>query len=46
MQRTYISETKAGETQKIQGFIDKIRDQKTMQFIVVRDTTGKIQVTV
>lgn len=46
MQRTYISDTKAGETQKIQGFIDKIRDQKTMQFIVVRDTTGKIQVTV
>ncbi len=46
MQRTYISETKVGETQKIQGFIDKIRDQKTMQFIVVRDTTGKIQVTV
>ncbi len=46
MQRTYISETKAGETQKIQGFVDKIRDQKTMQFIVVRDTTGKIQVTV
>lgn len=28
----------------IQGFIDSVRDQKKMQFLVVRDLTGKVQV--
>lgn len=46
MQRTYIDELKIGEKQKIQGFVDAKRDQKTIQFIIIRDTTGKIQVTI
>lgn len=30
----------------IEGFVDKIRDLQYVQFLVVRDTTGKIQVTI
>ena len=31
---------------KISGFIENLRDKKSMQFIVIKDITGKIQVTV
>lgn len=30
----------------IEGFVDSIRDLQYVQFIVVRDTTGKVQVTI
>lgn len=46
MERTYINEVKVGEKNKIEGFLENIRDKKTMAFIVVKDTTGKIQVTI
>ncbi len=45
MERTYIKNLKLNETQKIQGFVENIRNKKTMAFIVVRDATGSIQVT-
>lgn len=47
MQRTMIREipTMIGQTVTIKGFVDKVRRQKTMQFVVVRDITGKLQVT-
>ena len=46
MERTYIKDIKVGETNKVKGFIENIRDKKTMTFIVVRDITGKLQVTI
>ena len=48
MNRTYISDVKnnMGETIKVQGFIENLRNSKYMAFIVLKDITGKIQVTV
>ena len=46
MERTYIKDLKPDVEQKMQGFIDKIRETKSMIFVVLKDTTGKIQVTV
>ena len=31
---------------EFQGFIENLRDKKNMQFVVIRDLTGKIQITV
>ena len=48
MERTLIKNimTKAGETAKVQGFVENIRDGKSMAFIVIKDITGKLQVTI
>ncbi len=46
MERTYIKDIKVGETNKVKGFIENIRDKKSMAFIVVRDITGKLQITI
>ncbi len=40
-----ISEIKEGPVE-IQGWIENLRDKKSMQFIVIRDLSGKIQITV
>ena len=40
-----ISEIREGDVE-IQGFIENLRDKKNMQFIVIRDLSGKVQVTV
>ncbi|MCQ2564511.1 MAG: aspartate--tRNA(Asn) ligase [Clostridia bacterium] len=40
-----ISEIKPGKVE-FQGWIENLRDKKNMQFIVIRDLSGKIQVTV
>ena len=40
-----ISEIKPGEVE-FQGWIENLRDKKNMQFIVIRDLSGKVQVTV
>ncbi len=45
MERTYINNVKGGETVKIQGFVENFRNKKWMAFLVIRDITGKIQVT-
>lgn len=46
MERTMIADlrTAVGQTVKIQGFLQTLRDQKTMQFLIVRDRTGLAQV--
>lgn len=46
MERTWISElrTKIGQPVKIQGWLQTLRDQKKMQFLVVRDVSGAAQV--
>ncbi len=46
MKRTYISNICDGDNCKVQGFVENIRNKHTMAFIVVRDITGKIQITV
>lgn len=40
------SEIKVNTEVEISGFIDKIRDQKNMQFIILRDLYGAVQITV
>ncbi|QWC00454.1 aspartate--tRNA(Asn) ligase [Mycoplasmatota bacterium] len=35
-----------GKEIEIQGFVDKIRDLQYVQFVVLRDSTGKIQMTI
>ena len=46
MTRTLIEElpAKIGETVRIRGWLQAIRDQKRMQFVIVRDETGLVQV--
>ena len=48
MQRTYLAEAAkhAGETVKVQGFVENLRASKYMAFIVLKDITGKMQITV
>ncbi len=45
MERTYIGNITPG-TRKISGFVENFRNKKNMAFIVVKDITGKLQVTV
>jgi len=45
MERTLIGNLRQhiGETVKIQGFLQTLRDQKKMQFLILRDTSGLVQ---
>ena len=45
MERTYIKNVVPGVC-RISGFVENFRNKKNMAFIVVRDKTGKLQVTV
>jgi len=47
MIRTKVNQLKSaiGQEVRIKGWINTIRDQKTMQFVIVRDETGTIQLT-
>ena len=44
MERTLINELKENKESKISGFATKIRDTKYMIFVILRDRTGFIQV--
>ncbi|HWQ04019.1 MAG TPA: aspartate--tRNA(Asn) ligase [Longilinea sp.] len=46
MERTFIADLRQhiGEEVKIQGWLQVLRDQKKMQFLIMRDTTGSAQV--
>ena len=44
MKRTYIKDLTEGQC-KIKGMVETIRDKKIM-FIVIRDVTGAVQVTI
>jgi len=46
MKRTFIGNLKdhIGETVTIQGWLQTLRDQKNMQFLIMRDRTGLVQV--
>ncbi len=45
MERTYIGNITPG-VHRISGFVENFRNKKNMAFIVVKDITGKLQVTV
>ena len=46
MERSLIAHLKIGEVNKIQGFVENIRNKRTMAFLVIRDYTGRVQLTV
>ena len=48
MDRVYINEVKdkTGERVKVQGFVENFRNSKSMAFIVLKDITGKVQITI
>lgn len=45
LQRTYVNtlHSQVGTRVQVNGFVDTVRDQKRMQFIVLRDVTGAVQ---
>ena len=45
MNRTYIKDVTPGVC-RVQGFVENFRNKRTMAFIVVKDITGKLQVTI
>lgn len=44
--RTLIKDIKPNTTVTISGWLENLRDKRTMQFLVIKDITGSIQVTV
>lgn len=46
MERTYAKDVRGAEQIKVCGFVENIRNKRTMAFIVLKDITGKVQVTV
>ena len=44
--RTMIKNIKLEEVNKVAGFVENIRNKKSMCFIVLRDVSGKLQITV
>ncbi len=48
MNRTYVKDVSAniGEVVKVQGFVENFRNSRAMAFIVLKDITGKVQVTI
>ena len=46
MKRAFIKDIKLGEVNKVAGFVENIRNKKWMAFIVIRDVTGKLQITI
>ena len=45
MERTYIKDVTPGLC-RVQGFVENFRNKRTMAFIVVKDITGKLQITI
>jgi len=46
MNRVLIKNIVAGQVCRISGFVENIRDGKTMGFLVIKDISGKLQVTI
>ncbi|MCL2605366.1 MAG: aspartate--tRNA(Asn) ligase [Defluviitaleaceae bacterium] len=46
MNRTYIANAQPGQRVRISGFLENIRNKRSMAFLVLRDITGKMQITV
>ena len=41
MERNLIAKVAVGEVNKIQGFVENLRNKRTMAFLVIRDHTGR-----
>ena len=46
MERVQIKDLKLGEVNHLAGYVENIRNKKFMCFIVLRDVSGKLQVTI
>lgn len=46
MKRVNLKDIKLGEVNRVAGFVENIRNKKFMCFIVLRDVTGKLQLTI
>ncbi|MEA4914151.1 MAG: aspartate--tRNA(Asn) ligase [Christensenella sp.] len=46
MKRTLINDARIGESVRIESFIEHIRNTRYMAFLVVRDRSGSVQVTI
>ena len=48
MKKVYVNELRKfiGEEISFSGFVDVVRDKKWVQFVILRDSTGKVQMTV
>ncbi len=48
MNKIYVKDLKNyyGKTVEFSGFVDNIRDLQWVQFVILRDSTGKVQVTI
>ena len=46
MKRVNLKNIKLGEVNHVAGFVENIRNKKSMCFIVLRDVTGKLQITI
>ncbi|HQQ40826.1 MAG TPA: OB-fold nucleic acid binding domain-containing protein, partial [Clostridia bacterium] len=46
MERTLITRIIPGTEVKVQGFVERVRNTGAMAFLVLRDRTGKVQVTI
>ena len=46
MERTYAADVRGAEQIKVCGFVENIRNKSKMAFIVLKDITGKVQITV
>ncbi|MBQ7153493.1 MAG: aspartate--tRNA(Asn) ligase [Clostridia bacterium] len=46
MERTLIANVTTGSRFRISGFVENLRNKRTMAFLVIKDITGKLQVTV
>lgn len=46
MERTYAAQVHGADEIKVCGFVENIRNKSKMAFIVLKDITGKVQITV
>ena len=48
MNKVYVNELKnnIGKEITYSGFVDTVRDKKWVQFLILRDSTGKVQATI
>ena len=46
MKRVMLKDIKLGEVNHVAGFVETIRNKKAMCFIVLRDISGKLQLTI
>jgi aspartyl-tRNA synthetase len=46
MKRVMLKDIKLGEVNHVAGFVESIRNKKAMCFIVIRDGSGKLQLTI